>query len=62
VPPKTREAIRQLVRAVVTGFGTPRFGSTHPVDATAGTWTTGAAFAARYGSRVVGRNVKDDDD
>ena len=61
-PPRTRQAVRQLVHAVVTGFVTPRFGTAHPVDATAGTWMTGAAFATRYGSRVVGRDIKDDDD
>jgi hypothetical protein len=61
-PPATRAAMSTFVTSVVKAFATPRFGATHPVDASAGTWLNGAAFAGRYGAKGVGVSLRHDDD
>jgi hypothetical protein len=61
-PAHTREGLTHLVTTTVRGFATARFGVTHPIGASAGTWTTGQTFAARHGTRAIGKSLRDNDD
>ncbi|HEY6794555.1 MAG TPA: N,N-dimethylformamidase beta subunit family domain-containing protein [Kineosporiaceae bacterium] len=61
-PAATRQALAGFVVRVVSAFGTPRFGATHPADAEAGGHLGGAALAARYGAAATGRATRPADD